>query len=227
MRAGYTGGVKLQFIRKQEETDGIWSFFFEPAEPLTWLAGQSIRLEIPRSSWGVDERRFTIASAPHEQHLRITTRRSDSSFKQNLFALQAGTPINAFGVEGSFIWGGEKAHRLFIAAGIGITPYRAMLSQRIADGQALDATLVYASSDKPAAFQDELQDWASAYSDLRLLQTDQRLFIGPDSSLSEHWQKSIIYVSGPEAMVKDLTARLQAMGVADKRIRRDEFTGNL
>lgn len=44
--------MKLQFLRQVPETDTITTFAFLPQEPLAWTAGQSIRLELPRASYG-------------------------------------------------------------------------------------------------------------------------------------------------------------------------------
>lgn len=218
--------MKLRFKSKQKESGDVWSFIFEPAEPLDWTAGQSIRLEIPRKTWGYDERRFTIASAPFEKQLRITTRLSGSDFKNLLDALEAGDAIDGYGVEGRFVWGNQKRHRLLIAAGIGITPYRSMLAQRLHDNRPVDATLIYVTRDNPPVFGEELEEW-SRKGKFNLHFAARRLDLGEDATLAPLWMSSLIYLSGPEKMVREMSARLVELGVLKDRIRLDEFTGIL
>lgn len=215
--------MKLRLINKQQESEGVWSFFFEPAEPLGWIAGQSIRLELPRKSWGYDERRFTISSAPHEGHVRITTRLSDSEFKQALNQLDIGAALDGYNVEGDFTWKESDRPKLFLAGGIGITPFRAMLAGRQHASRPLDATLLYASKDQPPVFLEELTAWAQQGLELHL--TDKRLGVDALTSLVPGWPGSLVYVSGPEPMVQDLSQQLKAAGLPPGQLKTDLFTG--
>jgi ferredoxin-NADP reductase len=218
--------MKLRFVRKLHEVDDVWSFFFDPAEKLHWQAGQSIRLEIPKKSWGVIERRFTISSAPYEGQIRITTKVSHSDFKQALSKLTEGDEITGTAIEGSFVWGKEKKHRLFVAAGIGITPYRALLSERINDKNRCRATLLYRSRLKPAIFEAELHTWQQKDKSLNVMYlTDHRLQLIKKSTLAPFWLDSLVYISGPEVMVRHLTQQFIEKGLPKEQLKTDQFTG--
>jgi ferredoxin-NADP reductase len=218
--------MRLRFTRKQEEVDGIWSFFFEPLEPLTWIAGQSIRLELPKNTWGVDERRFTIASAPHEKLIRITTRISDSNFKQSLTNLPEGAEVNGYNIEGNFVWGKSKKHRLLIAGGIGITPYRAMLAELAQTKQPAHATLLYSYNAKTVVFGSELDAWQAQDSSLQVVYLPHKRFtIDEHSSLPTYWLESLVYISGPTSMVQELATKLTSKGLPEKNLKLDIFTG--
>lgn len=212
-------------MRKQQEADNIWSFFFEPAEPLDWIAGQSIRLEIPRMTWGVDERRFTIASAPSEGHIRITTRVGGSEFKQSLADLQPGDEINGHNIEGDFVWDKARGPRLFIAGGIGITPFRAMLAAAVYEGKPFNTTLIYSSKEEPAVFQAELDAWAREDPSFFVLYLPKRLVFDEHSSLAGSWLGSTVYVSGPEAMVDEVCTALSERDLPAGQLHTDRFTG--
>lgn len=214
--------MRLTLTRKIQETSDVWSFFFEPTEPVTWQAGQSIRLELPRKTWGVDERRFTIASAPHEGHIRITTRLSDSSFKQTLVSLEPESVIQGFNIEGTCVWDNSPLPKTFLAAGIGITPFRALLSQAVHDSLPLDVTLIYQSREDPPLYIDELQAWQQEHPGLTLTITQDRITLPEDI---RQWQQSLIYISGPEQMVKELSLQLVKAGTDPSRIKTDLFTG--
>ena len=218
--------MKLRFTGKKHEVDDVWSFFFDPVEPLTWIAGQSIRLELPRASWGMSERRFTIASAPYEKHVQITTRVSHSEFKQALNTLQPDQEINGFNIEGDFVWEESDSPKLFLAAGIGITPFRSIIAEQIKGKKPLNTTLLYGSSLTRAIFQDELEQWQEADKTFRFYTVQgKRLSIEKDASLSPQWQESLVYVSGPTQMVDEISDALIEHGFPKNQIKTDQFTG--
>lgn len=215
--------MRLTFIRQKPVGGDAVTFVFEPNGPITWQAGQSIRLELP-TLIGSSEHRFTISSAPFERHIAITTRPSDSDFKQALFALTPGQVIAANGLEGSFTWQ-ESAHPLlFVAAGIGVTPFRAMLAQRIHDSLPANATLLYAS--REYIFADDFATWQKANSGLRVEHIADRRVVLADILVHDTPDR-LIYISGPSVMVDELSAALVASGVTNARIKRDWFTGNI
>lgn len=209
--------MRLRFLEKKQESGDVWSFFFDVAEGTAWKAGQSIRLELPKRTWGYDERRFTISSGPSERHLRITTRISDSEFKQLLAALKPDTEIDGHNIEGDFVWQGSDRPKLFIAAGIGITPFRAILAERPDTG---GLSMLYGTrADKPV-FYDELRGWLGK----NLQVVNNRLDLDIVKNLTPNWQESLVYISGPEQMVFDLKKQLVQAGMDYKNIKTDLFT---
>src|SRR5260221_9168282 len=99
--------MKLKLIQKKQETSDCISFIFKAEEPLVWQPGQFLQYTLPHKT--VDDRGekrfFTIASAPFEQHIQVTTRfalEKGSSFKNNLHQLEVGQEIEATGPNGSF-----------------------------------------------------------------------------------------------------------------------------
>lgn len=219
--------MKLRYKRNKNEVDNIWSFWFEPMEPLKWTAGQSIRLEIPRAKYGTDERRFSIASAPYEKLIQITTKISGSTFKQNLHKLKPGDFIDGYNIEGDFIWGPSKRPRLFLAAGIGITPFRSMLLQRAHDKKPLNVTLVYSSKAVPL-FKTEFDRLARTDPSLQVdYLLGGRIEISKKSTLAPFWLRNLVYISGPEEMVQDLSKQLVKQKLPKKQLRLDLFTGRV
>jgi ferredoxin-NADP reductase len=216
--------MKLKFIRKKQETNDIWSFWFTPLESVSWIAGQSLRLEIP-AGYDTDERRFTIASAPYEQEIMITTRLSDSVFKQGLEALQIGTDVDAFAIEGDFMWEEDGMPRLFVASGIGITPFRSMLLQRSYEDKPVNAKLIYATRSVDALFHDDLmglgQDTSFIFNELH----DQRVTSDHILQMPDI-ERHLIYLSGPSRMVDEIARGLRGQ-VPLVNIRKDRFTGNV
>lgn len=210
--------MRLRFNNKLHESGDVWSFFFDTAESINWTAGQSIRLEIPRKSWGYDERRFTIASSPKERYIRITTRLSDSEFKKLLNDLKPGDEIDGHNIEGDFVWDNSDRPKLFLAAGIGITPFRAILANL--DGDTNKPELIYGSSESSPVFAQELQKWLGS----QLHIVNSRLSLDIVSKLTPNWQERLVYISGPENMVYHLRKQCIEGGANPKNIITDLFT---
>src|SRR3954452_285596 len=100
--------VKLKLTARKKESTDVVSFIFEPQEPLAWKAGQFLHYVLnhaPTDDRGSD-RWFTIASAPFERHVMITTRfasKHGSTFKKTLKALKPGDTIEVSDLDGDFI----------------------------------------------------------------------------------------------------------------------------
>lgn len=225
--------MKLQLVRKKTEVPGVESFIFRPEGPLAWKAGQYLHYVLhhePTDERGSD-RWFTAASAPSEGEVRITTRlaadNKGSSFKAALAALEVGDFIEASEVEGDFTVENPAGEYVFIAGGIGITPFRSILKEADHAGVRLRATLLYANRDEQVPFKDELEAFCKNNSALAV-----QYIIAPqrvDESLLRKTipdlAKPVFYISGPEPMVKSLAGVLAGMGVAADRIKLDDFPG--
>lgn len=217
--------MKLRFLDKRRETPTITTFRFVPVTPLTWIAGQSIRLELP-AGWGTEERRFTVSSAPYEAVIAITTRVSASEFKLALDALVPGTEVDAYALEGDFVWDRRSVRPVFLAAGIGITPFHAMLKQRFHEGSPMEAALLYAGSGAELLFELALRNWQRGQSALRIeFLHGQRLSAELVAELVPDFVRRTMYLAGPQTMVDALSQELLAQHLPEAQLRRDWFTG--
>lgn len=176
---------------------------------------------------GVEERRFTISSAPYEGEVHVTTRPSRSEFKQMLFGLQPGALIDAYAIDGSFVWPDDVRDPVFLAAGIGITPYYAMLKQRVFEGKPLDATLLYGGSDRQFAFHGMLDAWQQAHPGFAVHYLPGPRF-GPafvTNTYKKFGGNRMYYVSGPPGLVDTVVAVMGHNGLPAEQLKRDWFTG--
>lgn len=204
--------LRLQAILP--ETTDISSFIFIPETPISWQAGQSIRLELP-VGYDLHERRFTIASAPREEVVRITTHRSNSSFKKALWGLKVNETVQAFSIEGSLTW--QQARRcVFLAGGMGITPFRAL----IVDNDSPRSIELTHSSRNGYVFADEFIAKQTA-GGILYRQLDRRI----EGNDVPFYEDADYYVAGPREMVKGLTEVLKTRGVEPRKIIYDVFTG--
>ncbi|HEY4415488.1 MAG TPA: FAD-dependent oxidoreductase [Verrucomicrobiae bacterium] len=225
--------MQLKLIAKKPEAPGVVSFIFKPAKPLVWLAGQYLHYVLhhePTDDRGSD-RWFTIASAPSEHKVMLTTRlvaAKGSTFKKNLKALKVGDTLEIAGdVDGDFTVSNAKAEYVFLAGGIGITPFRAILKEAAHAGKALRVTLLYANRKGPVTYQKELAALAKKNPNLRVhyIFSPDRIAKDTIQRLAPAWKKSCFYVSGPEPMVESVGKMLLALGMRKKQIKQDWFPG--
>jgi ferredoxin-NADP reductase len=212
--------MKLIYQGTQAQAEAVHSFTFQPVEPIKWLAGQSIKIEVP-GVYGPLEHRFTIASAPYEQVITITTRLSGSEYKNSLASLKPGQLVDAYSIEGDFTWRESPVPHIFVAAGIGITPFHSMLKQRFYENRLLNASLIYAS--RHLVYKDQLEHWAAQDPSFKLVFITDRRLNPKDIPNSAGY----IYLSGPSLMVDKLSAALIKRGVLESQLVRDWFTGRL
>jgi ferredoxin-NADP reductase len=217
----------LRLLSKTNLVDNIWSFVWEPHPSFSWTAGQFIRVELPHDHPDKEgtKRWFTVSAAPYEGHPQITTRITTSTFKQTLVNIPVGGEITLLAnPDGDFIWEDSELPMVFIAAGIGVTPFRSILAQRAHADKPLNVTLVYANRTEAAAFIAEFKHYQEQFSDFKLqLVTGGLLTAGRLYELMPDLNQSMVYLSGPEPMVEALGDELRSTGLPEQQLKQDFF----
>ena len=220
--------MRLRLTRKFAEAGNAKSFRFRPERPLSWQAGQYLKYTLPHEhpdDQGTS-RYFTIASAPYEGEVQITTRISQSSFKRALDALEPDDGIEAEGPSGDFAWREAEVPHSWIAAGIGITPFHSILAERIHRGLPLPVRLLYANRDEKVIFRETLEAWAGARAAFELqFVISERLGAELIRERLGGLERGLVYLSGPEPMVEAIGAALIDTGLDEDRLQRDWFPG--
>ena len=219
--------MTLTLIEKEHLIDNIWAFRFKPDVPLSWTAGQYVRVELPHDNPDKEgtKRWFTNSAAPFEGIVQITTRVTQSTFKQALSKLEPGSMALQLieQPEGDFIWQNTELPLVFVAGGIGVTPFRSILRQRTHDGQPLNATLVYGSRTPEVPFKDEITQWQADPTFKVQYAVGSPLTAESLSKLVPELNKSLVYVSGPEPMVEALGDDLKQHGLPEAQLKQDFF----
>lgn len=216
----------LTLLKKTHLTDNVWTFQFEAHPHFSWTAGQYMQIQLPHPNPDKEgtKRFFTISAAPYENNPAITTRITESTFKQALVNMPEGGELNLLAKpDGDFVWTDGDQPLVFVAAGIGITPFRSILAQRAHDHQPLDVTLVYANRTDAIPFKDEFDAMAAADSNFKVhyitgLVTGDRV-----TELVPDLKQTLVYVSGPEPMVEALGDQLKAAGLPEAQLKQDFF----
>ena len=220
--------MNLIFISKNHIAGNVWAFVFQPSEPMTWVAGQYIRVELPHINPDIKgtKRYFTISSAPFENVVNITTRITDSTFKQALSKLSKGAELSLLNnPDGDFVWQDFDQPIIFIAGGIGVTPFYSIIKQRIHDNLPLNTTLVYVNRTDEIPFKQEFDQWA--VDDLTF---NVKYEIGVPLTAEylmtnyPNMNTSVLYLSGPESMVEIIGNQLQKNGLPKSQLKQDYFS---
>ena len=224
--------MRLTLVEKRAENPGVISFVFRSDAPLTWQPGQFLHYQLPHPD--VDERGitryFTIASAPFEKHVMLTTRfasERSSSFKRALRQLPIGTAIDVDAPAGDFVLADPGREHVLMAGGIGITPFRAMLLDLDHHGLPINATLLYANRTPDFVYQAEIDRLVDRHPRLavRYLVSPARVTESAIRDAAIDLGKPVFHVSGPEPFVEAVGSMLAGLGVPDMHVKRDYFPG--
>lgn len=229
---------------REEVAVGTMAFHFQRPAGFAFKAGQAIDLILPAAevAGGQSQRHaFSLVSAPFEDELVITTRMRDSVFKRALRMLPIGALVEIEGPFGSLTLHSDRARpAIFIAGGIGITPFMSVLRQATHDRLPQEMVLLY-SNRRPedAAFLPELQNLERHNAKFHLVPTMTEMgkslmpWQGETSHVTEDllrktmngFLKPVFYVAGPPGLVAAVCDMLNRVGVNDDDIRSEEFYG--
>jgi ferredoxin-NADP reductase/Na+-translocating ferredoxin:NAD+ oxidoreductase RnfD subunit len=218
---------------------------FDVSRPLQYEPGQYMELTVPHAhpdSRGI-RRYFTLASSPTELTIRFGVKFTDpgSSYKQALSTLRPGSVIFAAQLAGDFRLPRNRKQKLvFIAGGIGITPYRSMVQYMLDSGQPRDVIMLYAARTlADIAYSSVLEDARKTFGmkTIYALSSDHNIHASPyiyanttiDAELIRteipDYLERVFYISGTHAMVSALSHELRGMDVSRSRIQIDFFPG--
>ncbi|WP_417898763.1 FAD-dependent oxidoreductase [Bacillus haimaensis] len=216
----------LAFLKRNKESDGVYTFLFEKEKDLTWHAGQHGLFTITHRKIKNATRPLTVASTPAENVVKITTAISDkpSEFKKALLELEEGMKIRMNGPVGSFYLN-DNSPALFIAGGIGITPFRAIVKQLEAEGNGIQKQikLLYLDSGKSYIYKDEFN--LNPLMDTSYLASRDELYLEIDKFITTNNNSAKYFIAGSKSMVDSITGHLKSNGILKRNIKKDAFMG--
>ena len=220
-------------------------FVFNAGKRFPYQPGQYMEWTLPHSH--IDDRGnrryFTLASSPTEPTLRLGVKFYDpsSSYKKAMLTMTDKTTIVAAQVAGDFVLPKNQKRKLvFIAGGIGVTPFRSMTKYLIDKREQRDIIVLYAANNiHDVAYQDVFEParqqlgiittYVLAKPDpTQPLTTYQRAGYVDSDAIRESvadYRERTFYVSGTHQMVMAVRATLSELGVPKSRIKVDYFPG--
>ncbi len=237
--------LRLTLMAQNKLTPEIYEFVFEPGKHIPFRAGQYMEWTLPHKnpdSRGI-RRYFTIASSPTENELRIGVRIDpvqSSSYKKALLAMKKGDDIGPSHIAGDFTLPDDMSKKLvWIAGGIGITPFRSMIRYMADKKDKRDVVLFYcASTPDGFAYKDLFDETAPQIGLKNVYVVTKGDSAGPEwNGEKGHITPEILakyipdisermyYISGPGPMVNAYRDLLKNAGVPMGQIRVDYFPG--
>lgn len=219
--------MKVSFVRSEKTAKDIRTFWFRPEKPFRYIAGQYIELYLPHnnSDTRAQKRWFTLSSPPNLDMVSITTKiiLEASSFKKTLGKLKPGDIVDMSLPMGDFVLPKTKFIPLvFIAGGIGCTPYHSIIASLQNTGETRDITLLYAAkADEEIAFKDVFSKLGKNFHKY----TDGTLTAKKVLDIIGDTGKKYFYLSGPEPLVEQLQKEFWEQNIPKNHIYTDFFPG--
>lgn len=220
----------LKVINKKLELDNIFSLILEKPAGFNFYPGQYLDVELSING-KAETRAFTISSSPTENFIMITTKKGVSRFKKTLEKLKIGDNIITSHPAGTFTLD-ETSQAVFIAGGIGITPFRSMVKYVFDYKLTTPVTLIYLNSGEDFPFKEELDSWREQLKNLTICYINTtkagRLDKEKLTKIISHTSlimNQIFYLAGSPKMVDDFASMLISLGIDETNIRYDRFDG--
>jgi ferredoxin-NADP reductase/Na+-translocating ferredoxin:NAD+ oxidoreductase RnfD subunit len=207
---------------------------FQPGQYLEWTLGH--RFSDDRGN----RRYFTIASSPTEKNIRLSAKfyNPASTFKRALAGMKKGDTISASHLAGNFVLPKDQKQKLvFIAGGIGITPFRSMVQYMLDKKEGRSLVMIYSNKKVEDIAYKDMFDRAQTELGIKTvyLATGVRnpvpgIYTEPLSAkiiVQEipDYKDRTFYISGPHSMVDAFEVTLREMGIPRRKIKVDFFPG--
>lgn len=219
----------LKLKEKQEIAPNTFEFSFEPKGNFSFIPGQYLEWTLPHKNSDTrgTRRYFTIASSPTEDTLKLgvkLAKEKGSTYKTALKDMNPGDQIVATQLSGDFILPKDPAKKLvFIAGGIGITPFRSIVKYLTDKGEKRDIVLFYAVNDESEMV------FGDIFKNIKMVPvvTPKDGFITEEMLKREvpDFKDRIFYLSGPNVMVDSYKSLLRKIGIPRSSVVTDYFPG--
>ena len=228
--------------RRSESPSAITFRFSTKGSGFAYRSTQAVRLALPGvdDPWGA-ARMLSLSSSPTEPGiLSVTCRISETPFKAALAALRPGDTAEVYGPLGEFLLDRSRPS-VFLAGGIGITPFRGMLRYAADEGDTTERRLLYsARSPEELLFRTEMDEIARTHPNMKLAYTVTRdtepstSWSGRTGRIDARWIRECAasldhpkyYVAGLPAMVSEVMGMLlRQLAVPESEVDYEVFHG--
>ena len=243
----YAVSPKRRFVLELKEkipiAADVYDFLFKSDHKLKFKPGQYLEWTLSHSGQDARgiRRYFSVASSPAEEHVRMGVKfyPQASSFKQSMLHLNPGDKITASQLAGEFVLPKDKNKKLvFMAGGIGITPFRSMIKHLLDTKEKRGIVLLYCNKTPADIVYKDVFDQAEKELGIKII------YAVDSAPASGSWRGEIgmvdenmikrsvpdfkgrtFYLSGSHAMVMAFEDILRKMGVKRRQIKKDFFPG--
>lgn len=216
----------LTLQRIEPVTPDTYHLWFDRPSGLDHKPGQAVDLSLDRDGWRDEARPFTPVSLPDEDTLQFVIKSypDHDGVTEQIAKMKPGDKVR---IEDP--WGAinDEGPGYFIAGGAGITPFIAIMRERLQEtGTLNDCTLIFSNeSEDDIILRDEFEKMAGLKT--VFVVTDEK-HPGPGVAtgkidkefLARHINplSGKYYICGPEPMIDDIKEALLSLGVSENRI---------
>lgn len=234
----------LTLIEIKKIAKDTYDFIFRPDRNFSFIPGQYLEwtFEHANPDNRGNRRYFTLASSPTEHTVRMGLKYYPemSSYKKHLLELKPGAVVSASQRAGDFVLPQDTKQKLvFISGGIGVTPFRSMLTYLIDTHEMRDIVHFYSNKTLDDVAYSDVFDRAFETLAIPTIYTLTDTSLIPDTWKGERgaidramiqrhvpdFMQRTFYVSGPHTMVTAFETMLTGMGIPKRNIKTDFFPG--
>lgn len=220
----------LKLTSKKMVADHTHLLTFQSTPAMNYQPGQYLEWSLPHTQADIRgiRRYFTISSSPTEKDIKLVfkTFAKSSSFKNALTDFETGDKIIATNIAGDFTPDKTQDKFVFIAGGIGITPFRSIIKYYLDKNIKKNIHLLYVCTNKNDFAFKKLFQKAREQIGLKTQYfvscENQKITTNTIESI-QNYQSYTYFISGPDAMVKHYKKLLKSLGI--KNIKTDYFPG--
>jgi len=229
----------------RQETHDTWTVQMRPKDERqipSHRAGQFHFLTIHGEKVPIEEHPFTISSAPSEKGVLASTIKQSGDFTHRIGGARIGDAVSVQGPFGRFCYDLHPpgSDLVFVAGGVGITPFISMLREMRHTNDSREVLLIYSNrSESDIIFREELAELArSPGLNLKIVHVLSRArraadewpgergrigkdllgkYVGPEP------RARMYFICGPVGMMETAMDALQQFGVPDGQIVIERF----
>lgn len=228
---------------REEVGHNMYEFVFSKLKDFKYLPGQYLEWTLKDVNFDSrgNRRYFTLASSPTEESVLLGVKivpQDSSSYKKKMLSLEKGEEIIGAQLSGDFILPENKNKKLvFIAGGIGVTPFRSMVKYLIDKNERRDIVIFYCASDpREFVYRDIFTSGTGIGLKTVYVVTGKENVSGWSGEVGRitpemlekyvpDYKERKFYLSGPNAMVEGYKKLLRTLKVGKENIVTDYFPG--
>lgn len=238
--------IKVYFNKNKKYTvsevinnsDNIVTVKFKPTQGkvFNYLPGQYLYARIYNPEIPHDEHPFSISSDPSKKDYVSITVKQLGDFTNKLNRVKVGDSAYIDGAFGSFSYLKKPENKkiCFIAGGIGITPFLAMLRHMNSTDNSKNVVLLWGARNLSEVIcKDELDDYASKFNDFKFVPilSNDNTYTGEkgyiDTNIIKKYLDNVLeydfYICGPPIMMDIQLKNLNSLGVPKENIHFERF----
>jgi predicted ferric reductase len=211
----------------QRPNDTTTDISLEPVgDPLAFVPGQFVVLSFGGAT-GWQRHPFSVTSAPSERRLGVSIKAAGDYTRDLHDALRPGTPAKAVGPFGGFDYRQGGHEQIWIAGGVGITPFMSWIRSLDALFDRSVAFYYSVRDTADALYLEEIEAAARQHPSLRVnvVETNRHGLLTAEKASNGHpggtdvW----VYMCGPPPMMKALSKGFRELGFPARRVRWEQF----